>query len=289
MRKIALSLVVVAASGAYVWSQSGNAISDNPLGPLPPLGPQSALGPESPIGPESRNNDIRTGSIAKRTPVFVNVPADTGVALQPAVENEWSQGEEDDSEVGRLLAAQPPADTPLSQSSPTPNLTAAAALVAAPDAPVAPLPTPLEPAPGAPDLPAAPPPAQVEARLPRPRPAYQAPQAPVVSQPVTRVAMNVASNGRFADGTFTGPIVDAYYGLIQIQAVVQSGQLVDINALRYPSDRRLSVRINRYALPILREEVISAQSANVDIISGATFTSEAFIRSLGRALRAAGA
>ena len=86
MRKIALSLVVVAASGAYVWSQSGNAISDNPLGPLPPLGPQSALGPESPIGPESRNNDIRTGSIAKRTPVFVNVPADTGVALQPAVD-----------------------------------------------------------------------------------------------------------------------------------------------------------------------------------------------------------
>ncbi len=293
MRKIALSLVVVAASGAYVWSQSGNALSNDPLGPLPPLGPQSALGPDSPVGPESRNNDIRTGSIAKPKPVFVNVPANTNVELQPAVEHEWSRGEEDNSQVARLLAARPAGDTPPSPSSPAPTVTVAPTVAAAPETPppVAPLPTPVEatavpPAPATPDLPPAPPPALVEARLPRPRPAYQ---APVVTQPVTRVAMNVASNGRFADGTFTGPVVDAYYGLIQIQAIVQSGQLIDINVLRYPSDRRLSVRINRYALPILREEVISAQSANVDIISGATLTSEAFIRSLGRALRAAGA
>ncbi len=101
--------------------------------------------------------------------------------------------------------------------------------------------------------------------------------------------MNFTPSGQFADGTYNGPAIDAYYGLVQIEAIVQSGQLVDINVLRYPSDRRLSQRINRYALPILRQEVIRAQSANVNIISGATLTSEAFMRSLRTALSAAGA
>jgi uncharacterized protein with FMN-binding domain len=101
--------------------------------------------------------------------------------------------------------------------------------------------------------------------------------------------MRVAQTGRFADGIYTGPPVDAYYGLIQIQAIVQGGRLIGIRVLRYPSDRWTSVRINRWALPILRDEVIRAQSANVDIISGATLTSEAFIRSIDTALSQAGA
>jgi uncharacterized protein with FMN-binding domain len=100
-------------------------------------------------------------------------------------------------------------------------------------------------------------------------------------------AMNVAAKGRYADGTFTGPVVDAYYGLMQIQAIVQGGRLVAIKVLKYPSDRQTSVYINRQALPMLRDEVVSAQSANVDIISGATLTSEAFIWSLDGALRKA--
>ena len=83
------------------------------------------------------------------------------------------------------------------------------------------------------------------------------------------------------------PVVDAYYGLVQIQAVVQGGRLAGIKVLQYPSDRRTSVFINRQALPMLRDEVVTAQSANVDIISGATLTSEAFIRSLDAALRQA--
>jgi uncharacterized protein with FMN-binding domain len=57
--------------------------------------------------------------------------------------------------------------------------------------------------------------------------------------------------------------------------------------LQYPSDRRTSIAINRRALPVLRSEAIAAQSANVDIVSGATLTSEAFIESLGAALREA--
>ncbi len=92
------------------------------------------------------------------------------------------------------------------------------------------------------------------------------------------------ANGQYRDGSFTGPVVDAYYGLMQIEAIIKGGRLTAIRVLQYPNDRRTSVFINRQALPMLRDEVISAQSANVDIVSGATLSSEAFIRSLGAAM-----
>ncbi|MDR3470983.1 MAG: FMN-binding protein [Devosia sp.] len=100
----------------------------------------------------------------------------------------------------------------------------------------------------------------------------------------TRVATILAANAGFVDGKYTGPAVNAYYGLIQIQASVQGGKLVSIKVLKYPSDRQTSIAINRQALPLLRDEAIAAQRAEVDIISGATLTSDAFIKSLGGAL-----
>ena len=98
--------------------------------------------------------------------------------------------------------------------------------------------------------------------------------------------MKLAAKG-YADGVYTGPTADAYYGTIQIQALVQGGQLTALKVLKYPSDRRTSISINRQALPMLRDEAIRAQSANVDIISGATLTSRAFIQSLRGALKKA--
>lgn len=92
-----------------------------------------------------------------------------------------------------------------------------------------------------------------------------------------------------ADGTFDGPAVDAFYGLVQIEANVQNGKLASIRVLQFPSDRRTSIMINRQALPVLRLEAVAAQSADVDIVSGATLTSEAFIESLGAALKQASA
>lgn len=91
----------------------------------------------------------------------------------------------------------------------------------------------------------------------------------------------------YADGEFTGPAVNAYYGVVQIQAVVQSGRLARLRVLQYPSDRQTSIAINRQALPILRDEAIAAQTASVDTVSGATLTSQAFIRSLAGALNLA--
>lgn len=82
----------------------------------------------------------------------------------------------------------------------------------------------------------------------------------------------------------TGSSADAYYGTVQVQAVVQGGKLVTVNFLQYPSDRRTSQYINGAAMPMLQSEAIQAQSANVSGVSGATDTSQAFIQSLGSAL-----
>jgi uncharacterized protein with FMN-binding domain len=125
---------------------------------------------------------------------------------------------------------------------------------------------------------------QVAAAAPTPAPASAPSSRPAparVSAPIIRIAASVSG---LNDGTYAGPVVDAYYGLMQIEAVIQNGRLVTIHVLQYPSDRRTSIFINRQALPMLRDEVISAQSANVDIITGATLSSEAFIQSLGAAL-----
>ena len=100
----------------------------------------------------------------------------------------------------------------------------------------------------------------------------------------TNVAALRAAGSGYVDGNYTGPSVDAYYGLVQIQAFIKGGRLSGIRVLQYPSHRQTSVAINHRALPMLRSEVITAQSAQVDIVSGATLTSEAFIQSLGGAL-----
>ena len=90
--------------------------------------------------------------------------------------------------------------------------------------------------------------------------------------------------GKYKDGTYTGSVADAYYGNIQVQAVIQNSALSDVIFLQHPNDRSTSVRINNNAMPILKQEAISAQGANVNIVSGATDSSQAFQQSLGVAL-----
>jgi uncharacterized protein with FMN-binding domain len=100
--------------------------------------------------------------------------------------------------------------------------------------------------------------------------------------------LKVAANGGFRDGAYVGSVVDAYYGDVQVRARISGGRLVAIEALQYPADRRTSRSINAEALPLLESEAISAQSARVDIVSGATLTSDAYLRSLKTALAEAG-
>ena len=88
----------------------------------------------------------------------------------------------------------------------------------------------------------------------------------------------------FKNGDYTGTIENVYYGNVQIKAVISNNQLSDVIFLQYPKDKDNSVKISQRAMPILRSEAIKSQSANVDIVSGATETSSGFRKSLGNAL-----
>lgn len=92
---------------------------------------------------------------------------------------------------------------------------------------------------------------------------------------------------QYKNGSFTGSVADAWFGSVQVEAVIQDGKIADVQFLDYPHDRRTSVRINTVANPRLVSEVIQAQSAQVDVVSGATLTSQAFIESLQTALDSA--
>ncbi|HEY8594740.1 MAG TPA: FMN-binding protein [Devosiaceae bacterium] len=106
-------------------------------------------------------------------------------------------------------------------------------------------------------------------------------ETPPSAQPMIVAASN--SGPVYADGTYTGPSEDAYYGRVQMQVTIKGGKIAGFNLLDFPRHTGTSIEINRQALPMLANEVVTAQSANVNIISGATLTSEAFIRSLGAA------
>ena len=90
--------------------------------------------------------------------------------------------------------------------------------------------------------------------------------------------------GQYKDGTYTGGSADAYYGSVQVEAIIQGGKIAGVKFLNYPQSHQVSVYINSQAMPYLTQEAIQAQNANVNIISGATFTSQAFIQSLASAL-----
>jgi uncharacterized protein with FMN-binding domain len=89
-----------------------------------------------------------------------------------------------------------------------------------------------------------------------------------------------------ANGTFTGPSVFVSYGNVQVEITVRDGKIVDAQALQSPNGR--SQRFSDYALPQLRQETLAAQSASISNISGASYTSYGWYKSLQGALAKAG-
>jgi uncharacterized protein with FMN-binding domain len=86
--------------------------------------------------------------------------------------------------------------------------------------------------------------------------------------------------------TYKGPIVDTQYGPIEAIIKVKSKKITTVKLAAGPDTER-SVFIDEQAAPLLKQEVLKAQSAKIDIISGATYTSEAFIQSLESAVKKA--
>lgn len=95
------------------------------------------------------------------------------------------------------------------------------------------------------------------------------------------------SSGSSASGTFAGQTVQTRFGDVQVQITVKSGKITEVTALHLTDAERRSQMISAYAAPVLRGEVLQAQSANVQTVSGATVTSDAYLTSLQAALDAA--
>jgi hypothetical protein len=88
--------------------------------------------------------------------------------------------------------------------------------------------------------------------------------------------------------TLTGAVEDTPYGPVQVQVTLTGTRIVDVTPTQLPNDNGRSQEINNYAAPLLRQEVLDAQSAQVDTISGASYTSDGYARSVQSALDAAG-
>lgn len=99
---------------------------------------------------------------------------------------------------------------------------------------------------------------------------------------VTEGAASVPASGEVR--TATGDIVSIRWGDVQVAVTVQGDDILDVETLAMPTDDRKSERINSRAEPILREEAIAIDSSDVAVVSGATYTSEAYAGSLQSAL-----
>ncbi|MEU3496258.1 FMN-binding protein [Kitasatospora cineracea] len=87
-----------------------------------------------------------------------------------------------------------------------------------------------------------------------------------------------------ATQTVTGSAVNTRYGPVQVKVTVAGGKISKIDVVQYPTRDRRDQEINSSAIPQLNQEALAAQSADIDVVSGATYTSDGYTRSLQSAL-----
>lgn len=114
-----------------------------------------------------------------------------------------------------------------------------------------------------------------------------APDAGTPSAPGTPPAADAPSAAAAPSGTFTGSAVQTRFGNVQVSVTIAGGTITDVTALQLTDRDGKSVAISNRAAPMLREEVLSAQSTSVDNVAGATYTTEGYLQSLQSALDAA--
>jgi uncharacterized protein with FMN-binding domain len=88
--------------------------------------------------------------------------------------------------------------------------------------------------------------------------------------------------------THTGSVAQTRWGPVQVKITVQDGKITKVAVLQQPNGNPRDAEINNQALPILIDETLNAQSANIDMVSGVTVTSDGYVRSLQAALDEAG-
>jgi len=117
--------------------------------------------------------------------------------------------------------------------------------------------------------------------------ATQGGTAPGGTAPGGKSAPPAVAPAALRDGAFTGSLVTSKYGQVQVRITVAGGRLTEVAALRLPDGDGMSVQISKRAGAELREEALVAQSAAIQTVSGATYTSAAYTKSLQAALDAA--
>lgn len=111
------------------------------------------------------------------------------------------------------------------------------------------------------------------------------------SEPSSTPSSGTSSGGTATtakDGTYTGDAKTVRYGTTQVKVVISGGRITDVTVVQENQDDGRSVQISESAFPTLREEVLQAQKADVDTVSGATYTSLQYEASLQSALDRAG-
>lgn len=108
------------------------------------------------------------------------------------------------------------------------------------------------------------------------------------SSPTSSAGATTKSGSGAKNGTFTGTAESTDYGPVQVEATVSGGKLTNVTVLQVPDRGGYEDQIVQIALPQLKSEALSAQSANIDTVSGATFTSQGYAESLQSALDQAG-
>jgi uncharacterized protein with FMN-binding domain len=107
-----------------------------------------------------------------------------------------------------------------------------------------------------------------------------APPTSVAPRPSSKPTATPAPRSK----SYTGDTYDTRYGPVQVRMTVTGSRITDVVALQLPNDRSRSREISAYAEPKLRQEALDAQSANIDTVSGATYTSDGYASSLQSAI-----
>ncbi|MEU9818523.1 FMN-binding protein [Pseudonocardia alni] len=118
------------------------------------------------------------------------------------------------------------------------------------------------------------------------------PDTTAAAAPSVRSPGTTATTGGTATGsgptTVPGDAAQTRYGPVQVQVSVSGGRITAVDVLQYPDSSGKDQRINSQAIPQLVDETLSAQSSRIDMVSGATYTSEGYVTSLQSALDRAG-
>jgi uncharacterized protein with FMN-binding domain len=108
----------------------------------------------------------------------------------------------------------------------------------------------------------------------------------------TSAAATASSASSTTTKTVTGTTVDVSeggrsFGVVQVRLTLTNGKITAATAIQFPEDDSHSAQISQFSIPTLSQEVLSKQSASIDAVSGATYTSEAYAQSVQAALDAA--